>query len=278
MPDGQRFYVSTFSSLVRPVAEEEGHLSLPDLCELLTTPAYLVGDAKWLSPAWAPTKFAQGRRGNVNVEEVSCLVLDYDQGTLVSETKRVWADYFYIFHTTRSHAWLNPRYRLVLPLAVPVSREEHYGLWYWAYIKTGKKIDKACKDPSRVWLLPSVDVRFEQTEMDFRAFNHEGQLLNSEIAGPLRKAFNRTKRRAPRLQGIDAKKRMTLGRALGGTINESAVRFLECPGCGRSSVWYWIDPHWVDYAQCKRKHSCAWAGTLEELAGMRRPRVKRGGR
>ena len=62
-------------------------------------------------------------------------------------------------HTTYSHTETAPRARVVFPLTTPVSAEQWREVWSagsrWAS-SWGAVVDKACKDPSRLYYLPSA--------------------------------------------------------------------------------------------------------------------------
>ncbi|MEN6644704.1 MAG: hypothetical protein ABFE08_19880, partial [Armatimonadia bacterium] len=111
-------------------------------------------------PLWSPTKYAQGAtRKAANVLAVSCLVADLDEGGAdVSAIDRAFAPWFFAVHSTHSFTAKHPKFRLVVPLADDVSATdwpEVWKRWAWWMGLIGQPIDKACKDPSRIYYLPS---------------------------------------------------------------------------------------------------------------------------
>lgn len=83
---------------------------------------------------WSPTLYRPGadKRGGDHVTHVSCVVLDFDDGTSIEEASRRFAHHFHIVHSTWSHTEEHPRFRLVLPLEHPVPAGEWPRMWAWA--------------------------------------------------------------------------------------------------------------------------------------------------
>lgn len=133
------------------------------------------GAAKATLPCWAPATFAPGaRRNSKGVTELSCLVLDYDDGTDVDGASTVWSPWFHIVHTSWSHTPAQPRFRLVLPLARPCPIAFWPRLWAWAEDQCGHEIDPACKGAARMWTLPALP----SPDHPHRALSHGGPLLD----------------------------------------------------------------------------------------------------
>lgn len=108
----------------------------------------------WSPVAYGPTKARAAR----NVAEVSCLVLDFDDGARPEELTPAWEEegLEFVIHTTHSHKPEEPKWRAVFPLARPVPAEA----WATTYPKltahlAGGRADRACKDVSRIYYLPS---------------------------------------------------------------------------------------------------------------------------
>jgi len=110
----------------------------------------------WSPVSYGPTKARAAR----NVAEVSCLVLDFDDGASPEELTPRWEEQKleYVIHTTHSHMedGKTPKWRAIFPLARPVPASE----WATTYPKlfahlAGGRADRACKDVSRIYYLPS---------------------------------------------------------------------------------------------------------------------------
>jgi hypothetical protein len=154
---------------------------------------------------------------------------------------------------------------------------EHLALWHWANDRCEGTLDKACKDPGRAWLLPSINMWSQQSQNNFRGLASPGKLLDKSVAEDYvhHSVFiDRDRPRRLHLRDKEIADRRKLADILGGRIYGNSVRYIECMECGRPSVWYWLDPEYVDYAQCAHKGTCAWIGDLQELATGFRVRIK----
>ena len=97
-------------------------------------------------------------RLDVNVRQVYMAVLDLDHMTEPPEVLLApWKGYNYIFHTTYSHnpAENDNRYRLIVPLAEPISAEEFRRIWPVLFEMSGGRADKKCKNLSRLFFMPA---------------------------------------------------------------------------------------------------------------------------
>lgn len=77
--------------------------------------------------SWSPCRFVEGtRRANKNAIEVSWMVLDIDEAYGYDEIRNILEDqkYKYIMHMTSSANALVDKYRIVLPMAKSVPKEE----------------------------------------------------------------------------------------------------------------------------------------------------------
>lgn len=130
-------------------------------------------------PCWSPTVYPEGsKRGSEHVQELSCLVLDYDDGSDPEEARAVWGSSFHILHTSWSHTPELPRFRLVLPLATPVPVADWQRVWSWAEEHCGRAIDPRCKGAGRMWTLPALP----HPEAPHLAWSHGGPLLEPPIS------------------------------------------------------------------------------------------------
>lgn len=105
-----------------------------------------------------------------NVQAVTALILDVDgkiRENGVESHKYIDPDTFLsrlpfrgVVHTSYNHSADLAKFRVIFPLAAPVSKEEYLRLWFWAFEECGRTCDPACKNPSRMFYLPrrSADV------------------------------------------------------------------------------------------------------------------------
>ena len=132
---------------------------------------------------WSPTLYRPGAsdRGSDNVTHVSCLVLDYDDGTPIPEASTTWSSFFHIVYTTWSHTPDHPRFRLVMPLAFPVPAEDWSKVWSWAESVAHFEIDPAMKSPAATYALPAM----RQRDWPREAFSRPGAVLDPVDEGIL---------------------------------------------------------------------------------------------
>jgi len=108
-------------------------------------------------PAFSPVKYKDDTtRKKNNVEEVSMLVYDVDDAPWDFEKMVEKLEFFYFLSTTWNHGVENAKFRLIFPMDQPLMSESFHENWQKMakYIRTkcpGFEIDKACKDPSRLF-------------------------------------------------------------------------------------------------------------------------------
>lgn len=116
--------------------------------------------------AFAPTKFCgNGLRAKDNVEEISMLVLDIDNGMTLSEAFNIWecVECKFVIYSSYSHQRVTERhpkaedcFRLVIPLKWPIPVTKFYLLRKWANEFMFGNIDGQTNDPSRMYYLPAI--------------------------------------------------------------------------------------------------------------------------
>ena len=260
------------------------------LVEVLTTFRTHHGD-KMALPGWSPARYTEGAtRGKDGVQALSCLVLDYDDGTTIEEALQAWQWRPGILHTSWSHTEEHHRFRVVLPLAQPVAAADWPGVFAWADRWTRRctneealqvpedyhratwqsTIDQKCKDPGRFYFVPAV--RAEDWPRVATSWRPAGGYLGTHL--PWSRDLARYKaeqaRRAqrPRLpprervtSNVADKRiryrlqwspaaRVRLGERMGGKGQGDRVRGGPCPGCGRAEVWWFITPDRKTRAEC----------------------------
>lgn len=154
-------------TLWESVTNPQGQRLLADWNAILDLPEWASPPEmknKMLGRGWSPATFAGDRRLKERVEQVFALVLDYEaQGdqtpTSLDDAAALWSGCHGWIHTTHSHTPETPRFRVVIPLSRSVTAEEYRLVWRWAATRchsAGHGIDEACRDASRLWLLPVV--------------------------------------------------------------------------------------------------------------------------
>ncbi|MEQ9702549.1 MAG: hypothetical protein RLO54_32150, partial [Sandaracinaceae bacterium] len=130
-----------------------------EAAEQLITDAYK--SAKRDLRLWSPALYRPGadKRGSDNVTHVSCLVLDYDDGTPIAEASTTWSTFFHLVYTTWSHTAEHARFRVVMPLAFSVPAEDWAAVWSWAEERAHFTIDPSMKSPAATYALPAVPHR-----------------------------------------------------------------------------------------------------------------------
>lgn len=130
-----------------------------DLLRLVLHP--VVGAEKNRLPLWGPTTYGlpfleEGKpvcRRASNAELLSMVVLDVDDGTSVDEL--IEPGVFCLAHTSWSHTPDAPKWRVIYPLAEPVSAAQWGDTWRGVAAKW-PSIDPSTKDPSRIYYVPAV--------------------------------------------------------------------------------------------------------------------------
>lgn len=157
---------------------------------------------------WAPVKVGHTEsRTNESVLEISCIVLDFDCGVTPEAALQpiVQMGLAWIGHSSHSHmlaelvrgeesmvaSWAmvqkhqtegfevsepaKPKFRIVVPLSRPVSATDWPGVWEWAHSRLGPDSDIACKNPARLYYLPSAP---EETAFDIWSDSVDGIALD----------------------------------------------------------------------------------------------------
>ncbi len=129
---------------------------------------------------WSAAWYRPGaRRGTEGAEHMSCLVMDYDGTTRMEDALARWKDWFYVAHTTWSHAAHQHRFRVVLPLATPVAAEDWATVWAWTDRHTRGATDPACRSVGGTFALPAV----AEAHQPRRAVLNSGPLLDPMALG-----------------------------------------------------------------------------------------------
>lgn len=281
-------HVSLFSHVKAPKPMGRS-VSWASLCESLTR--WRMGDSKDSIPLWSPARYPDDceRRKKADVIDVSCLVLDYDDGVTLRGAHGHWKEFPHIIHTSWSHTKEHPKCRVVVPLLRPVPASGWARVFHWA-LQRAPGIDTQCSDPSRIFFLPSHPVdavgawaKAWDVGSGFLSLDADelprtpGEIKTEEIRNrpPIRIGYGQGKN-AERRAMSDALKqnesaRRTAADRLGAVICEGSnprADKIKCPMCSRPSVHYMLIPGDWNGARCSHKNSCGWTGWVDQLLGL----------
>ncbi len=129
-------------------------VSWPTLAKMLTD--FEVRETKD-GPLWSPARYPKGKtRALPNVIDVSCFVIEYDSGIQPEEVRPLWEAFTYALHSTFSSTRARPKFRVVFPLAEPVSAADFPGVHRKLRVNLGgPSLDDTVHDATRIWYLPS---------------------------------------------------------------------------------------------------------------------------
>jgi P4 family phage/plasmid primase-like protien len=147
-------------------------------------------------PLFAPAQFRDGgKRRDADVEALSMLVLDFDDGTPPKDVTTAWEQWEYVIYSTHSHMEDGkPKWRAVFPLtgAVPASE------WEATYSKLARALgaghaDLTCRNAGRMFYLPSCPK--EREALAF-AEHHPGRPLDpNEVPEPPKEVVEKAERK-----------------------------------------------------------------------------------
>lgn len=177
--DAQMFFTLSLFDSKTDTQPKEVRRTWAQMCERFERPVVrAIKDGTLFSPA----VFRPTYRLQENVAEVSLLVLDYDHYASFDDDLRVWRELGCRFaaYTTHSHRRAtksNPeaeeRFRVVIPLALPIPAGDFPALWRWAARVSGEKIDAQAQDASRMYYTPAV----ASSDAPYRFHIEEGATL-----------------------------------------------------------------------------------------------------
>jgi hypothetical protein len=187
------FKVSLFKNK-RDVVPELVERTWNELCVRFAKPM-LRADKDGL--LFSPATFSPAHRLNLNVTELSLLVLDCDHdvefGTLRATLRRL--DHAFAIYSTHSHRRVtdsNPdaeaRFRVVIPLAEPIPAGDFPKLWQWATSIEGMKADAQAKDVARIYYTPAK----WSAVAPYQFHIEQGAFLNWRALPPLSSAAARS--------------------------------------------------------------------------------------
>lgn len=242
-------------------------------------------DRKDVCPLWSPVKMTAPKRANRNVESVHALVMDYDDDVDINEAIDEWDGFEMLAHTTWSHAPMQPRCRVVLPLASPIPAVVWSDIYRDVLREHRLPGDGQTCDQARAFYVPAVGAN------DCAQVSHErGRLLDlSDRVGPAMEAAQRReaehraairerlKNHAPEfveigeamrqvreLYEVDPGRRETAARLVGaevaqaGALKTWVARHALCPNCGLETVWWPLAPTRTTSVMCDHRKTCGF--------------------
>jgi hypothetical protein len=163
--------ITLYDSVARPIAKLH---PATDWAEVTFGP-HKEGDDKDAFPLWSPGVVPVGEgRLNEAVQYVSAWVADLDKMTAAEvqatlDTVRMFGIRFaaYTTHThmqpdPKAKGAIGPKWRLVIPYAVPIAVDAHAHVWLALAALFAPKLDPQCKDCSRQYYIPSCRVGAER--------------------------------------------------------------------------------------------------------------------
>jgi uncharacterized protein (DUF927 family) len=137
--------------------------------------------------AWSPVSIVKGgTRNNESVDLVYFAMLDIDNNTPYEPLLERFSDFTYLAHSSFRHTNEYQKYRVILPLAVPVPASEWETVWARFNQMVGGINDASVKDASRLYYTPGHPIG---TDCHFVKEN-QGKLLSladlPELAIPVK--------------------------------------------------------------------------------------------
>ena len=285
-PKPKQWGISIFDS----VLDKNGrtvHADADSLEQLFNAFYSMPSASKLHSRSWSPATF-NGTRAAKNVIEVSALVFDFDDGTTIDQARSTFIQIPHYGHTSWSHTEEDHRFRVVIPLHKPIpgrvwKQVYQWALQLWEETKpTGAgSPDRACSDPSRLYLVPV----YRRGYARFSWFNKPPwydaaacyvdipeEVQREKPPPPKPKRIKREvgsgqlERAARKRAKIDPQTRENIAHAIGAKVRDQMARGIRCPQCARPSVWYGIQGEQSTTAKCNHVNTCGWWGSVYDLA------------
>ena len=117
---------TTFPELVEFFKEQQTLLPVKESGMLFNCCEYRedFSSPNWISSAETRPRNEFIRRCKDNVRSISCLLLDIDGTMTLEQAIEQWANYEFLIYSTHGNSTDKPKFRLVVPLATPLTREE----------------------------------------------------------------------------------------------------------------------------------------------------------
>ncbi len=237
-----------------------------------------VATGKFACPYFLVGAFVDGVRRNSAFLFASVVALDVEKGPTTQQAHATFRRWVHVIYTTWSHRPGAHRFRVVIPLARDVNADEYKRLWALLAGMLAGGADPQTKDLARALFLPAE--RPDGGRAAAKAWE-DAPLLDPDdlLAGvpaqavrpaapprpPVHVRHGEARREAQERLKTDAATRRRAAEYLQAKVRGNRADDIACPGCGRRSVWFWLEPGKLKTANCNHKNSCGWWGHLDEL-------------
>ncbi len=241
------------------------------------------GQGKFACPFFLVGAFTGDERRNAAFERASVVALDVEGGPTTQVAHQRFLDVHHVLYTTWRHRPEAHRFRLVFPLARDVSSVEFRLLWTLLARRLGAGVDALTKDLARALFLPAIRPdggraaakAWEAPLLDPDAVLQEALALVPPVprpaarpcppSDPVRLPWDAAARLARHRLNTDPGARLRAAEHLQAVLRGGRATGARCPGCGRPSVWFWLEPDRMKGARCNHRNSCGWWGPLDRL-------------
>lgn len=144
--------ITLWRSLLEVENGIDRELTWEQLGKFLSDPIDFIGEKE--TGGWSAASFVLNKRDLEHVALANALVLDFDGTAIRDVLTALFGGAAYYVHASKRNSKTSPRYRAVLKLSRSVNAEDYYRVWRAYTIPFSKRVDQACKDPSRFWYRP----------------------------------------------------------------------------------------------------------------------------
>lgn len=151
-----QIYGSYFKTYLDYLPYAEGFTQWEDMVAWLSSPDRRLLTLKKESQTLISfAKFDGKGRKTHNVEYVTAVVVDLDNGTSLEDVLKIVGSYEFFSYSTHRHDSTATRQRLIFPLLRLIKSEEYIPIWKIINDLLGGTADSNAKDPTRLSFLPS---------------------------------------------------------------------------------------------------------------------------
>jgi hypothetical protein len=296
------YSITAFPNIRQPDRQIKLAYSWTNLCRFLGKEREPVSKIK--QGAWSPASF-NGKRLNVNVTKLSCLVLDIDSHVDMYEAgaNLMVRDVKSYMHSSVSHVTgKNERFRIVLPLAhdAPLDQWPYYfralRTWWTEVFGADRGFDESTKDPARAYYVGYHTKEWYENHTTGKVLDWEGRARDEAVKYEAelrqrkreqeerRKQAEANRKKVGRQASYSDKRRymyemlrndtgarrdfaVWLGATLKGGKNGMRAVLWSCPRCAKNDcTFFYLDPTRYPSAYCNHRNNCNWKESVGYLA------------